>query len=108
MAQHRTRKTRHTMRWVLLGVGLFLVLMHWHGSNVQDAQHEPIATPSVTSKGTVDEPMWDMATDTLYVCTEEDGSAPGQPFPCLWQGSAEGNTEGTTYVLTHAPGIYPV
>ncbi len=93
MAQHRTSKgKRHVLRYVLLGVGLFLALMYWHGdkvrtqaltecmpsvtpyatgsmhfnpcatldpSQVQDRRTptpEPVPTPSVTSKGTVDEP----------------------------------------------------
>jgi hypothetical protein len=41
-----------------------------------------------------------MATDTLYVCTSEDGSDPDQAFPCLWEAQAQGNGTGTSFVLT--------
>ena len=51
-----------------------------------------------------DGPSWPMATDTVPLCTEEDGSAPGQPFPCLWDGPTMGNGNGEIYVLT-APGV---
>lgn len=33
-------------------------------------------------------------------CTEEDGSTPGQPFPCLWDATSQGNGYGQSYVLT--------
>jgi len=130
MAQHRAQ--RHTMRWVLLGVGLFLALMYWHGDNVRtkaltecmpgvtphatgsmhfnpcatldttQVQDRRTPTPSVTS-----DEGWPMATDTLYVCTEEDGSEPGQPFPCLWEAPLHGNHTGMSYVLTSAQGVWP-
>lgn len=32
-------------------------------------------------------------------CAEEDGSTPGQAFPCLWDGGANGR--GLTYVLPY-------
>lgn len=40
-----------------------------------------------------------IGNDANYpVCTVEDGSAPGQPFPCYWDGGANGR--GDHYVLT--------
>lgn len=33
-------------------------------------------------------------------CTEEDGSAPGQAFPCAWDATTRGNGQGESYVLT--------
>ncbi len=36
----------------------------------------------------------------LATCLEEDGSTPGQPFPCAWNGRTMGNGQGSSYVLT--------
>jgi hypothetical protein len=33
-------------------------------------------------------------------CTEEDGSTPGQVFPCAWDAATQGNGTGRSYVLT--------
>jgi hypothetical protein len=32
-------------------------------------------------------------------CTIEDGSDPGQAFPCYWDATTRGNGQGTSYVL---------
>lgn len=32
-------------------------------------------------------------------CTQEDGSSPGQAFPCMWDASTQGNGQGTSFVL---------
>jgi hypothetical protein len=32
-------------------------------------------------------------------CTEEDGSAPGQAFPCRWDADVQGNGKGQTYLI---------
>lgn len=56
---------------------------------------EPMAEP--TTEPTT-EPV-DPAT--LYPpCTVEDGSAPGQAFPCYWDAAHQGNGIGRSYVLT--------
>lgn len=35
----------------------------------------------------------------MAACAEEDGSTPGQAFPCAWQGADMGNGLGASYVL---------
>jgi hypothetical protein len=42
-------------------------------------------------------------TDGVAVCMAEDGSTPGQVFPCRWDARYQGNGTGDTYTLTHAP-----
>lgn len=32
-------------------------------------------------------------------CTEEDGSTPGQRFPCLWDATRQGNGRGESFVI---------
>jgi hypothetical protein len=39
---------------------------------------------------------------TLPACLQEDGSTPGQEFPCRWDATAQGNGAGKSYVL---PGV---
>lgn len=34
------------------------------------------------------------------VCADEDGSGPGQAFPCYWDATRQGNGLGESYVLT--------
>lgn len=41
-------------------------------------------------------PRW---SDGTYACGEEDGSTPGQPFPCRWEAAEQGNGHGLTYTL---------
>lgn len=36
---------------------------------------------------------------TLPACTIEDGSLPGQAFPCYWDAAANGNGIGTSFVM---------
>jgi hypothetical protein len=33
-------------------------------------------------------------------CLSEDGSDPGQSFPCVWDAAHRGNGQGTSFVLT--------
>jgi len=77
--KHRAPKRTHRVRTALLVVCAFLGVMWALGHHAQQQE---------------------MATDTLYVCTEEDGSTPGQAFPCLWEAPTQGNKQGTSYVLT--------
>jgi hypothetical protein len=35
----------------------------------------------------------------IVPCTEEDGSAPGQAFPCRWDADVQGNGKGQTYLI---------
>ena len=37
---------------------------------------------------------------TLPACTQEDGSDPGQIFPCHWDASLMGNGTGDSFVMT--------
>ena len=32
-------------------------------------------------------------------CAEEDGSTPGQVFPCAWDATTQGNGQGESYLL---------
>lgn len=32
-------------------------------------------------------------------CQAEDGSTPGQPFPCVWDARARGNGQGDSFIL---------
>jgi hypothetical protein len=41
------------------------------------------------------------ATD-LPACTTEDGSAPGQTFPCYWDAHTVGNGQGMSFVMPSA------
>ena len=36
-------------------------------------------------------------------CAMEDGSTPGQQFPCLWDARKQGNHVGTSYILFDPP-----
>lgn len=40
----------------------------------------------------------------MDACTIEDGSLPGQIFPCLWDAQASGNGLGYSFVLDSAGG----
>lgn len=41
-------------------------------------------------------------SQSIATCTYEDGSAPSQRFPCLWDASLQGNGLGDSYIL-HTP-----
>lgn len=43
----------------------------------------------------------DTASDVPVVaaCQEEDGSTPGQSFPCYWDAATQGNRRGTSFYL---------
>lgn len=43
-----------------------------------------------------------MSDFTLPACTVEDGSLPGQMFPCIWDAATMGNGEGVSFVLDYA------
>jgi hypothetical protein len=101
------------LRWSVSVLLVLLALAYWHGSNLR-TQAQAECLPGVPAYSTghmhfnpcatldasqVQDKRWPMATDSLYVCTEEDGSGPGQPFPCLWEASLHGNGKGDTYVL---------
>lgn len=49
---------------------------------------------------------WPMVGD-LAACTEEDGSAPGQPFPCLWDAATMGDGHGQSFYLTSNGMAFP-
>lgn len=41
----------------------------------------------------------------MDICTIEDGSLPGQSFPCLWDAALSGNGTGKSFVLDGPGGI---
>lgn len=42
---------------------------------------------------------------TLPICTQEDGSDPGQVLPCHWDANVQGNGQGLSFTLTEASGV---
>jgi len=56
--------------------------------------------PTTTGDGVGAFPAW---SDGVAACQEEDGSSPGQPFPCRWESADQGNGQGMSYTLTTAP-----
>lgn len=123
MAQHRATLTRpstpathrrtHRVRWTLMCVGAFLACM-WAIGHAQQEQAQA-TVPAPTQCTPYEMALGNAAFEqgnyvrldcvddghiTLHVCTSEDGSAPGQEFPCLWDAQAQGNGQGTSYVLT--------
>lgn len=62
-----------------------------------------MATPTVaaTVHGLTPTPVAGHAmAATLAPCSTEDGSTPGQAFPCVWDAATHGNGHGLSYVLT--------
>jgi len=53
--------------------------------------------PRTTGDGVGAWPTW---ADGVAACQDEDGSTPGQPFPCRWESSEQGNGHGVTFTLT--------
>ena len=74
--KHRAARSTHRVRITLLCVAGFLALMWVIGHHAEQAR------------------------PTMAVCTAEDGSTPGQAFPCVWDASTQGNGHGMSYVLT--------
>jgi hypothetical protein len=54
------------------------------------------ATP-ITYGAVTDERHW---SDGVAVCLSEDGSGPGQEFPCRWEAASLGNGQGDDFTLT--------
>lgn len=65
-------------------------------TQVQDRRPQEPTTGADWTADTASD--WPLASDGMYACTEEDGSAPGQPFPCRWD-ATQGNGQGNTYTL---------
>jgi hypothetical protein len=57
------------------------------------------AQPGVAGTAIVAPARW---TDGVAVCMAEDGSTPGQTFPCRWDARYQGNGLGVTFTLTQA------
>jgi len=55
------------------------------------------AQPNVAGHATIAPPRW---TDGVAVCMSEDGSTPGQTFPCRWDARYQGNGLGESFTLT--------
>jgi hypothetical protein len=53
--------------------------------------------PDTVTATVNDELHW---TDGVAVCLEEDGSTPGQEFPCRWEAASLGNGQGEDFTLT--------
>jgi hypothetical protein len=83
-----TRAARVAAQAVSVGVAMALALgavaMGHHAATV--AGHAMIAPP-----------RW---TDGVAVCMAEDGSTPGQTFPCRWDARYQGNGLGESFTLT--------
>ena len=61
-------------------------------------------THTSASQFQVNPPDWRVDSASVLVnCQEEDGSTPGQEFPCAWTASQRGNGSGRSYVLTVLP-----
>jgi hypothetical protein len=75
----------------IVQTGMFNPCAHLDTTQVQDRRQESADWTADTAS---DWPVWG---DGVPVCTEEDGSAPGQPFPCRWESGANGT--GGTYTL---------
>ncbi len=63
----------------------------------------PASSPAtVTVTVTADAPAPDARhwTDGMAVCLSEDGSDPGQEFPCRWEAANQGNGRGDDFTLT--------
>lgn len=103
--KHAAPDHRPTMRRALVGALVLvwlLLLAPWQGQAVaghaqSDGRH--LLAP-VTASATV---QGHTATVTMWPCLEEDGSTPGQRFPCWWSGKASGNGYGQSYVLHARP-----
>jgi hypothetical protein len=52
---------------------------------------------TVAGHATIAPPHW---TDGVAVCMAEDGSTPGQTFPCRWDATYQGNGLGESFTLT--------
>lgn len=63
---------------------LAVVLTGLTGAGVAHAAHTTAGTPA----------------PAYAVCADEDGSGPGQVFPCRWDATQQGNGMGDSYVLT--------
>jgi hypothetical protein len=119
-AQHGTARTHRAARWTagtLLVLGVLLCVAWAHGHTLrQQAVSEclPGVTPYATGHmhfnpcATLDTtqaqdrradavvPRW---TDGVAVCIADDGSTPGQVFPCRWDSRYQDNGQGGTYTL---------
>lgn len=114
---HRQARTRRALRWALpLAAAVALLCMAWaHGHSLRtQAQSEclpdvpaystghmhfnPCATLDTSQVQDKRTPVarW---TDGVAVCMAEDGSTPGQAFPCRWDAHYQGNGQGNTYTL---------
>lgn len=82
--------TARTARHVIVGAlaWAFLLVTMAHGQ------------PGMAGHATIAPPHW---TDGVAVCMAEDGSTPGQTFPCRWDARYQGNGAGESFTLTHAP-----
>jgi hypothetical protein len=70
-------------------------------TQVQDRRTDaPAPAPvTVTVTTTAPLPAPAPAPESLPPCLEEDGSTPGQAFPCRWDGTTQGNGQGDSYTL---------
>jgi hypothetical protein len=79
--------TGRTARRVIVGT------VAWTAVLVTMAQ----AQAGMAGQATIAPPRW---TDGTAVCMAEDGSTPGQTFPCRWDAHYQGNGRGDSFTLT--------
>jgi hypothetical protein len=82
-----TRAARVAAQAVSVGVAMAIAL-----GAVAMGHHAVIAGHAVIAP-----PRW---TDGTAVCMAEDGSTPGQSFPCRWDARYQGNGLGESFTLT--------
>lgn len=66
---------------------------------------EPTPTPVEEVPLNPIEPVAETPSEGMTPCTEEDGSLPGQTFPCVWDAEQTGNGEGCSFVLDEVGGV---
>lgn len=71
---------------------------------VQAAPVTETETATVTETQTATATVAAPAAPTMAPCTMEDGSAPGQTFPCHWDAAHQGNGQGQSYDLAEPAG----
>lgn len=89
VGKHRA-PTHHYVRWALVSAGLILAAL-WALGTAADQPTETAPTPAPVSAA-------------MPHCAVEDGSSPGQAFPCVWDGLVDGNGSGAWYILAEPAG----
>jgi hypothetical protein len=90
----------------MLGIGALAIVVSACTAAQQSPATQAPAVATVTATATVGtHTATATATATavpapaVVPCTEGDGSAPGQAFPCRWDADVQGNGKGQTYLI---------